>query len=131
MKTVSASTLHSLKVKTLATKKLGPILIASMQNIMALTWAVVTALILITLSMWTAEMEINTYFGAGSWGLGFVFLALALDNDRKHTRYLVMSGVALLTFAFLQSVVSPGFMIVNVAILAAWVAAALFKRLNA
>ena len=131
MKTISASTHQSLKLKSTASRKLGPVLSASMRNVMALTWAGVAALLLVALSVWAVGMDINTYLGASSWGLGFVFLALALDNDRKHTRYLVMSGVALLTFAFLQSVVSPGFMIVNVAILAAWVAAALFKRLNA
>jgi len=130
MKTVSATTHHSLKVKTIATKKLGPILTASMRNIMALTWAGVTALILITLSVWTAGMEINTYFGAGSWGLGFIFLALALDNDKKHARYQLMTGVALLTSALLQGILSPGFMIITAAILGAWVAGAVFRRLS-
>lgn len=130
MKTFSASTHQSLKLKPKATRKFGPVLSASMRNIMALTWAAVTAFTLITLSVWTAGMEINTYLGAFSWGLGFIFLALALDYDRKHSRYQAMTGVALLFLALLQSTVSPGFMIISGAILAAWLSGAVFKRLS-
>lgn len=130
MKTFSVSTHQSLRVKPNATQKLGPILTASMRNIMALTWAGVTAFTLIALSVWTAGMEISTYLGAGSWGLGFIFLALALDNDKKHARYQAMTGAVLLILALLQSSVSPGFMIISGAILAAWLAGAVFKRLS-
>ena len=131
MKTFSASTHQSLKVNSKATQKLGPILTASLRNIMALTWAGVTAISLIALSVWTAGMEINAYLGSLSWGLGFIFLALALDNHKKLARYQLMTGVALLVLALLQSSVSPGFVIISAAILAAWIAGAVFKRLSA
>ena len=130
MKTFSASTHESPKLKPIAAKRFGPILAATMRNIMALTWAGMTAFTLIALSVWTGGMEISTYFGAGSWGLGFIFLALALDNDKKLARYQAMTGVVLLILAVLQSSVSPGFMIISGAVLAAWLAGAVFKRLS-
>lgn len=131
MKTFSVSTHQSLKVGPNATRELGSILTASMRNIMALTWAVLTAFTLIALSVWTAGMEIASYLGAISWGLGFIFLVLSMDNDRKHARYQAMTGLALLVLALLQSSVSPGFMIISGAILSAWLGSAVFKRLSA
>jgi hypothetical protein len=101
-----------------------------MRNVMALTWAGVAALLLIALFAWAVGLDINTYFGASSWGLGFVFLALALDNDWKHARYQLITGVALLTSALLQGILSPGFMMITAAVLAAWVAGAVFRRLS-
>ena len=130
MKTISASTHQSLKLKSTASRKLGPVLSASMRNVMALTWAGVAALLLVALSVWAVGMDINTYLGASSWGLGFVFLALALDNDRKHARYQLMTGVALLTSALLQGILSPGFMMITAAILAVWLSGVVFRRLS-
>lgn len=130
MKTFSASTHQGLDIKFNATQMLGPILTAAMRNIMALTWAGVVAFIFIALSVWTAGMEINTYLGALSWGIGFVFLALALDKDGLQARCMAMTGVALLILALLQSSVSPAFMIISGMILAAWLAVWIFRRLS-
>lgn len=131
MKTFSVSIHQGLKLKPGATQKLGKVLTATMRNIMAVTWATVAALALIALFVWVAGMGVHTYLGAGTWGMGFIFLALALDNDGKHTRYKAMTGVALLTLALLQSSLSPGFMIISGAVLAAWLAGAVFNRLTA
>lgn len=131
MKTFSVSTHQNLKVKPGTSKKLAPILTASMRNIMALTWAGITAFTLVALSVWAAGMEINIYLGASSWGSGFIFLAMALDNGGKYARYQAMTGVALLVLALLQSSVSPGFMIVSGTVLAAWLSGAVFSRLTA
>lgn len=131
MKTFSVSIHQGLKLKPGATQKLGKVLTATMRNIMAVTWATVAALALIALFVWVAGMGVQTYLGAGTWGMGFIFLALALDNDGKYTRYKAMTGVALLTLALLQSSLSPGFMIISGAVLAAWLAGAVFNRLTA
>jgi len=129
MKTVSTSIHESQKFQSIASKIQIPVVAASMRNIMALSWAALAAIAIITLSVWAAGAEISTYLGASTWALGFIFLALAVDNHGRKARYQLMTGLALLSLALLQNSVSPGFIIVSGVLLAAWVAGVLFKRL--
>jgi hypothetical protein len=130
MKAVNASFHHYSRLRSLLEKIRIPVMAASLHNIMALTWAGLVAVAIITLSVWSVGMEISTYLGVSAWGLGFVFLALAVDNNGQHALYQAISGVALLVLAMLQASVATEFFIVSGVILAAWVARIIFGFLS-
>jgi len=130
MKTFNATIYQNLSGQTAATKKRAPAIAASMRNIVAITCAGLTAILIITLSVWAAGMEINMYLGVSTWGLGFIFLGLAMDNQGRAALFQLITAVALLVLALLQNSVSPDFMIVSGVLLATWIAVIIFKRLS-
>lgn len=105
-------------------------MVASLRDIMALTFAGLVAIAVITLFVWAAGMEINTYLGLGTWGLGFIFLGLAVDNSGRAALYQLTTGIAFLILALLQNSVSPDFIIASGVLLATWIAVTLFRRLS-
>ena len=130
MKTVSVLTHQNLKSQTVASRRFIPVMVASMRDIFALTSAGLAAIAVITLSVWAAGMEIHMFLGVSTWGLGFIFLGLAVDNSGRVALFQLVTGVAFLVLALLQNSVSPDFIIVTGVILATWVAVVLFKRLS-
>ena len=74
-------------------------------------------------------MGISTFLGVSSWGTGFIFLGLAVDNRGPLALFQVASGVALAVFALLQNSLSPNFFLLSGVLLASWVAFAVFRRL--
>lgn len=128
MKTYSVHIDQNRAAGFFARLKLIPAMTASIREIMALMSAVLVAVSIITLAVWAAGMEINTYLGAGTWAIAFIFLGLAVDNRERTATLQMMTGLALLILALLQSNVSPDFLIVSAALVAIWVAGALFKR---
>ena len=130
MKIVSPSIHQNLKPQTVTSKGLIPAMVASMGDILALTFAGLAAIAVITLSVWAAGLEINTYLGLSTWGLGFIFLGLAVDNHGRIALFQLVTGAAFLVLALLQNSVSPDFIIVSGVLLAIWLAAVIFKRLS-
>lgn len=130
MKTFSVSIHDNLNLQSASSRGLIPAMVASMRDIIALTSAGLAAIAVITLSVWAAGLEINTFLGVITWGLGFIFLGLAVDNDGRVALFQLITGVAFLILALLQNSVSPDFIIVSGVILAIWVAVVLFKRLS-
>ena len=130
MKTFSVSIHGNLNLQSASSRGLIPAMVASMRDIIALTSAGLAAIAVITLSVWAAGLEINTFLGVITWGLGFIFLGLAVDNDGRVALFQLITGVAFLILALLQNSVSPDFIIVSGVILAIWVAVVLFKRLS-
>lgn len=130
MKIVSASIDQTTKPQTAGSRRLVSAIAASMRDIVALTGAGLAAITVITLSVWATGMGINAYLGMSTWGMGFIFLALAVDNDGRLAVLQLVTGVAFLILALLQNSVSPDFIIVSGVLLATWVAVVLFKRLS-
>ena len=130
MKIVSPSIHQNLKSHTVTSKGFIPAMVASMGDIVALTFAGLVAIAVITLSVWAAGIEINPYLGLSTWGLGFIFLGLAVDNHGRIALFQLVTGAAFLVLALLQNSVSPGFIIVSGVLLAIWLAAVIFKRLS-
>ena len=129
MKTLSAQIQQERKTPSFTTGRLIPVLASNLRNIMALTYAGLAAAVVITLSVWVMGMEISTFLGVGTWALGFIFLAVAVDNRGPLALSQVTSGVALLAVALLQNSLSPNFFLLSGVLLASWVAFAVFKRL--
>ena len=130
MKTIGLSVQQDQGHLTLAVKKLFSSMAISLRAILALTVAGLAAAAIITLSVWTAGMDINIYLGAATWGLGFILLGLAVDNRGSAALYQMITGTALLLLALLQSSVSPDYFIGSGVLLAGWLAMLVFNRLS-
>ncbi len=130
MKTFTAVIEQNPQLQTTKGQKLVPAVAASAREILALLSAATAATIIVMLVVWLAGLEISNILGAASWGLGLIFLGLAVDN-REPTAFLqLITGVALLALAGLQSRVSPDYIIFSGVIVAIWVAAVLLRRLR-
>jgi hypothetical protein len=129
MKTFSATIQQNRRTQSFTTGKLIPVLASNMRNIMALMYAGLAAAAVMTLSIWVAGMGINTLLGVSTWAMGFVFLAVAVDNRGRLALLQMTSGVALLTISLLQNSISPDFFLLTGVLSATWVAFAVFKRL--
>ena len=128
MKTYSVHIDQNRKPGSIVSSKLMLAMKTSLREVLALISAVLVAASIITLSVWAAGMEVNVFLGAGAWALAFIFLGLAVDNRKRIAILQMMTGLALLVLALLQSYVSPDFLIVSGTLVASWVAAIIFKR---
>ena len=99
------------------------------QTILASLGALTTATAIVLLSVWMAGVEISNMVDASTWGLGLIFLGLAVDNRKPTAIFQVATGMALLVLAWLQHTVSPDFTIVSGVLVATWVAVRVFRQL--
>lgn len=129
MKTLNAQIQQERRTRSFTTERLIPVLASNLRHFMALMYAGLAAAVVITLSIWVMGMGINTFLGVSTWAMGFIFLAVAVDNRGPLALPQVASGVALLVFALLQNSFSPNFFLLSGVLLATWVAIAVFKRL--
>ena len=130
MKTLTTTIRQDRELSVTTGQRFVPTLAASINEVLALLAAVTAATAIVLLSVWVAGQEINEILGAGIWGVGFIFLGIAVDNRDPGAFLLLATGVALLALAWLQNAVSPDFTIVSGVLMAAWVAVSLFKRLR-
>ena len=129
MKTLNAQIRQERKTRSFVTGRLIPALASNLRHFMAVIYAGLAAAVVITLSIWVIGMSINTFLGVSTWAMGFIFLAVAVDNRGPLAIAQVTSGGALLVFALLQNSLSPNFFLLSGVLLAAWVGFAVFKRL--
>jgi hypothetical protein len=113
-----------------ADKSIVPVVVDSFRETLALLSAVIAAIAIVMLSVWVADMEIQSIFGAFTWGLGFVFLAMAVDSQNSPAILQSLTGLSLLVLAWLHNSVSPDFIIASGILVALWVAATLFRQLR-
>jgi len=130
MKIYTGPIQHHRRYHNTAESKLVPVMVDSFRETLALLSAVIAAIAIVMLSVWVAGMEIQNIFGAFTWGLGFVFLAMAVDGRESLAILQSVSGLSLLVLAWLHSTVSPDFVIASGILLALWVAATLFRQLR-
>jgi len=130
MKTLSTVIQQDKRTLTSLATRLLPVMDTSLRTFLAMLAAGVAVTAIITLSIWAAGMDVNAYAGAFSWGLGFIFLALAVDNRGKLALVQMVSGLLILLMALLQRSISPDFIIGSGVLVAAWVGIVLFQRLS-
>jgi len=130
MKTYTYVMQHDQRFQTGNQPQLIPIVATSTRELLALLSAVTVATAFVLLIVWLAGMLTDNLVGAGTWGLGFIFLALATDNRKLIAILQVTTGVTLMGLALLQIMVSPDFTIVSGALLSTWVAFAVFRLLR-
>ena len=98
--------------------------------ILAVLGAAVVSVAFVMFSVWVAGLETTGIVAAATWGAGFVFFALAVDNRARSAFLQLGSGATLLLLAWLQNAVSPEFTIVSGVLVAAWLAVATFRQLR-
>lgn len=130
MRTYSASLPQHRQVQLTTGGQFIPAMAATGREILALLSAVSAAAAIVLLSVWVAETEMTYLLGAGIWGVGLVFLGLAVDSVEPKAFWRLVTGVILLGLAWLQANVSADYIIVSGLLVAAWVASGLFKRLR-
>jgi hypothetical protein len=99
-----------------------------LREILGLAVAIAVAAALVTLSVWLAGKPAGPLLAACTWGLGFVFLGLAVDSSGLRAVFLGITGLALPVLALLQDRVSPDFVIVSGVLLAAWAGHGILSR---
>lgn len=119
--------LETREFETLAGKKWIGSMAASLSEILSLAVAVAVAAALVTLSVWLAGKATGPLLAASTWGLGFLFLGLAVDSRGLRAVLLGVTGLALPVLAQLQDRVSTDFVIVSGVLLAAWAGHSILK----
>lgn len=91
--------------------------------------ALVPALAIVTGAAWLVSgADLAIYLQAALWTSGFVFFGLAIESEKPAAIPAVASGFALPALAWLSSSVAIEFAIVGAAVVAAWIAAAIFRH---
>ena len=107
-----------------------PAMAVSTREILAVLSAIITATCVFLLSVWVAGADNSYMFAAFTWGLGFAFLALAIDKRGQTAVLQFVTGIGLLGLSWLQSIVSPDFAIVSGIIVATWVVVLILRKLR-
>lgn len=128
MKTLTATMRETRELEKTADKRWLGSMAAILPEILSLAVAVVVAAALVTLSVWLAGRAVGPLLAACIWGLGFVFLGLAVDSRGLRAIFLGITGLVLPALALLQDRVSPDFVIVSGVLLAAWAGHGILKR---
>ena len=113
-----------------AGRQLLPLVLGNTRKTLALLGAAIAAVGLVILSIWATGLETIGFLGAITWGLGFIFLALAVDNYGSMAILQLSSGIALIVLASLQNQVSADFLIGAGVLAATWVAALTYRQLR-
>lgn len=128
MKTLTATIRETRELEPTAGKSWLGSLAGFLHEILGLAVAVAVAAALVTLSVWLAGKPMGPLLAAGAWGLGFVFLGLAIDSRGVRGVFLGITGLALPVLALLQDRVSPDFVIISGVLLAAWAGHGILRR---
>ena len=130
MKTLTTAIQENRKVLTTARRQIIPAVVVSGREILAVLSAVTAATAVVLLSVWVAGMEMSNISGATTWGLAFIFIGLAVDNRAPTAILQLATGVALLVLAWLQNSISADFTIASGVLVAAWLAAVIFRSVR-
>jgi len=86
------------------------------------------AVMMVVAAAWaTGAVEKTAVLQAMVWASGFVFLALATESEKSDAGLLVATGFTLPVLALLSAQVAVEFAVLAVALVAVWVAAAIFN----
>ena len=91
--------------------------------------ALVPALAVVVAAAWLVTAPgLVVYLQATLWASGFVFMGLAIDSEKPAPGLSLATGIALPILAVLSSRVAVEIAIVAAALVAAWVATAIWRR---
>lgn len=115
-------------LNTPATHRWGPGLNVFVIEMLAILGALAVAVSIILVSIWLATLDIKPLLGAGTWAVAFIFFALAFDKRGPVVLLLAITGVAMVVLAWLQTAMTTDYAIVSGALVATWIAVAVFKQ---
>ena len=91
--------------------------------------ALVPALAIVVGAAWLVTVpDLVVYLQATLWASGFVFMGLAIDSEGHEGGLSLVTGIALPVLAVLSSRISVEFAIVAAALVAGWIAVAIWRR---
>ena len=91
--------------------------------------ALVPALAIVVAAAWLITAPgLVVYLQAALWASGFVFLGLAIDSEKPVPSLSLATGIVLPVLAVLSSRVAVEIAIVAAVLVAAWIAAAIWRR---
>lgn len=128
MKTLTATIREPRELETAAGKGWLGSMTGFLREILGLAVAIAVTAALVTFSVWLAGKPAGPLLAACTWGLGLVFLGLAVDSRGLRAVFLGMTGLALPALALLQDRVSPDFVIISGVLLAAWAGQGILRR---
>lgn len=130
MKTLTSPLQQNCEPQRTIDQKLTPAISASIGEALALLSAAAAAAAVVLSVVWVAGFKNSDVVSAGIWGVGILFLGIAVDNRDPRAFLQLATGVALLILAWLRTTASPDFAIVSGVLVAIWVAISLFKQLR-
>ena len=130
MKTLSAPIRQKREFQIADRELFFPTVSVSMREVLALLSAVTSMIAITLLSVWASGSEMTAVLSAGTWGISFVFLGLAVDNRVSTALLQLSTGLALMVLTWLYFTVSPEFIILSGVLVATWVSFELFRRLR-
>jgi len=130
MKMIIWSTHQNTRTESGVIARLASAIAGSLGDLLVLGAAILTSSLIVMLTAWLTAMELNALIGASAWGVGFIFLAMAIDGRGRLALLQSISGGAFLILAMLQNSVSTGFGIIAGVLLSIWVGALVYKRLS-
>ena len=91
--------------------------------------SLVPALAVVVGAAWLVTVpDLVLYLQATLWALGFVFMGLAIDTEKPFNGLSLATGIALPVLAVMSSRVAVEIAIVGAALVAIWIAAAIWRR---
>lgn len=130
MRTFTAPVHQEREFQAIQRQKIVPHMTVSVREVLALLSAASAAIAMVLLSVWASGLEETVILSAGTWGVSFIFMGLAVDNRESKALFLLFSGFALMALAWLQNTVSPDFVILSGVLLASWVSFGLYRLLR-
>jgi len=130
MKTMTAPIRHERELPGTRGRQLIPYVTVSIREVLALLSAVTSVVAIVLLSVWISGVGSMAVASAGTWGIAFVFMALAVDKRESKAFFELTTGLALMVLAWLQNTVSPEFIILTAVLLASWVSIGLYRLLR-
>ena len=106
-----------------------PAMVINLRQVAAVLSAAMAVLLLVTLSVWVAELEVTRFASSAGWGAAFVMMAAAVDNRRGTAALQVLTALAMAALAWAQLSMAAEWGIVSAALLAPWLAVAVYKGL--
>jgi len=130
MKTLTAPIPHEREYETSPGRQFLPYMGVSLRGTVAILSGLTFAITVVLLSVWASGSEEIAVLSASIWGISFIFLALAVDSQKSRAVLLLVTGLVLMTIAWLGSRVSPEFFILAGVILACWLCVGLYRALR-
>lgn len=104
-------------------------MVINLRQVAAMVTAAMAALILVTLSVWVAELDFTRFAASASWGVAMLFMAAAADNHRGTAILKLLMAGTFAVLSWAQYFVAAEWGIVAALLLAPWLMLVVYRLL--